>query len=94
MKSVLLFDGVFQYGVVNEFLNEMSATLPEFDLNPIRVNLTTQDIQKLETVDFNQVVCAICFNGVGSALEYQGQSFSKQQISLFYTFWLIIRLFM
>ena len=77
MKSVLLFDDVFQYGVVNEFLNEMSATLPEFDLNPIRVNITTQDIQKLETVDFNQVVCAICFNGVGSALEYQGQSFFK-----------------
>ena len=75
MKSILLFDGVFQYGVVNQFLDEMTATLPELNLNPIRVNLATDDIKKLETVDFNSVLCAICFNGVGSALEYKGQSF-------------------
>ena len=32
-------------------------------------------MQKLETVDFDTIVCAICFNGVGSALEYKGKSF-------------------
>tara|TARA_Y100000589_G_C27131309_1_gene620694 strand:+ start:285 stop:1415 length:1131 start_codon:yes stop_codon:yes gene_type:complete len=78
MKSVLLFDGVFQYGVVNEFLNEMTATLPELGLKPIRVNLATSDIKKLESVDFDQVACAICFNGVGSALDYKGESFFQQ----------------
>ena len=64
MKSVLLFDGVFQYGVVSEFLNEMVTTLPKFNLKPIRVNLTTNEIQKLETVDFDSIACAICFNGI------------------------------
>ena len=84
MKSILLFDGVFQYGVVNQFLDEMTATLPELNLNPIRVNLATDDIKKLETVDFNSVLCAICFNGVGSALNIKGNHFSKLLISLYY----------
>tara|TARA_Y100000589_G_scaffold244577_1_gene232251 strand:- start:872 stop:2062 length:1191 start_codon:yes stop_codon:yes gene_type:complete len=78
MKSILLFDGIFQYGVVNEFLNEMIQTLPELGLNPIRVNLAANELNKLESVDFDQVACAICFNGIGSALDYQGESFFKK----------------
>lgn len=75
MKSILLFDGIFQYGVVNDFINEMFTFLPELGFNPIRVNLTEGDLSILDSVDFNEVACAICFNGVGAALEYQGEYF-------------------
>lgn len=75
MKSILLFDGIFQYGVVNDFINEMETFLPELGFKPIRIDLTKGDLSILESVNFSEVACAICFNGVGAALEYQGDYF-------------------
>lgn len=78
MKSILLFDGVFQYGVVNEFIDEMAQHLPELGYSPIRVNLVDGDMSPLESANFDDVLCAICFNGVGAALEYKGEYFFKK----------------